>query len=188
MNYQIASGDRAYDAVIASAWPAVGFEVNSAAPFSCDPAAPGEGQAMDNGDTGWPYYDDILWWALASLRAADMYRERGEAQAAANMTARSEAIFDHVASRAWNDTEAACSGGIWWSTNRGYKNAIANELFFATAAKLGKEGWATKIWKWFKQSGMINERYGQLEAAAGWSFFSRLSSPTFQIDTSEAHP
>ena len=48
--------------------------------------------------------------------------------------------------------------GIWWSTNKGYKNAIANELFFATAAKLGKKEWAAKIWKWFSSSGMINNQ------------------------------
>jgi len=136
-NYQALSGVTAYDEVIAASWPNEGFEVNSAAPFSCDPLSPAG--AMNHGDPGWPYYDDILWWALASLRVADMYTLRGEADLAAEATQRGEKIFVHVATRAWNDTEAACGGGIWWSTNKGYKNAIANELFFATAAKLGKQ-------------------------------------------------
>ena len=157
-SYQIRSDSRAYDDVIAAAWPSEGFEVNAAAPFDCDPNAPGEGQAMPHGDPGWPYYDDILWWALAMLRAADMHSLRGEPGAAANLTARSERIFEHVAARAWNGTEAACGGGIWWSTSKGYKNAIANELFFATAAKLGKTSWAQKVWRWFAQSGMINSQ------------------------------
>eukprot|EP01052_Picozoa_sp_SAG31_P033473 SAG31_NODE_3789_length_3879_cov_3.452910_1_plen_581_part_00 len=156
INYQIASGDHAYDVAIATSWPSSDFEINSAAPFKCDPNALGKGNAMNKGDPGWPYYDDILWWALAFLRAADMYTYRDEAEMAANMTARSEAIFNHVAARAWNSSEAACGGGIWWSTDQSYKNAIANELFFATAAKLGKNNWATKSWLWFKQSGMIN--------------------------------
>ena len=118
--------------------------MNSAAPYKCNPTA--AGAAMPNGDAGWPYYDDILWWALASLRAADMYTQRGEPALAANATARAAHIFDHVATHAWSDTKADCGGGIWWSTARSYKNAIANELFFTTAAKLGKRGWAEKIW------------------------------------------
>jgi predicted alpha-1,6-mannanase (GH76 family) len=87
-----------------------------------------------------------------------MYTQRGEAALADASTARSEKIFEHVAERAWNASAAACGGGIWWSTQRSYKNAIANELFFATAAKLGKRSWAQKAWDWFEQSGMINNQ------------------------------
>lgn len=159
-SYQIASRSRDFDEAIAASWPNVGFEINAAAPFDCDPDAggPGSDQAMPHGDPGWPYYDDILWWAMAYLRAADMYAGRGETAQAADSVAKSAAIFDHVAARAWNGTAAACGGGIWWSTGNGYKNAIANELFFAAAAKLGKTDWATKVWTWFKASGMINSQ------------------------------
>jgi hypothetical protein len=69
-NYQINSGSREYDGVIAASWPHEGFEVNAAAPFPCDPTSPD--RPMPNADPGWPFYDDVLWWALASLRAADM--------------------------------------------------------------------------------------------------------------------
>ena len=144
-SYQIATGSSDYDDAIAKAWPQVGFEINSAAPFPCDPNAPGDHQSMPHGNPGWPYYDDILWWALAYLRAADMYSVRGDEQLSASMAKRSADIFDHVAARGWNETAAACGGGIWWSTNDGYKNAIANELFFATAAKLGKVGSALSV-------------------------------------------
>jgi predicted alpha-1,6-mannanase (GH76 family) len=65
----------------------------------------------------------------------------------------------------WDET---CSGGIWWSKDRKYKNAIANELFLSVAAELAGEvttlrqreeyaGWARKEWSWFSQSGLINE-------------------------------
>ncbi len=66
----------------------------------------------------------------------------------------------------WDNT---CSGGIWWSKERKYKNAIANELFLSVAAKLAEKtedlaqkraylNWAHKEWMWFSQSGMINQR------------------------------
>jgi hypothetical protein len=126
-SYQIATGLSEYDEAIASAWPNVGFELNSAAPFPCDPNNAGEQQSMPRGNPGWPFDDDILWWALAYLRAADMYTSRGDAQLAANMTQRSADIFDHVAARGWNSSAAACGGGIWWSTNNGYKNAIGKK-------------------------------------------------------------
>jgi predicted alpha-1,6-mannanase (GH76 family) len=63
----------------------------------------------------------------------------------------------------WDQT---CGGGIWWSKDRNYKNAIANELFFSVAAHLATristaEGqtygdWASKEWQWFRSTGMIN--------------------------------
>ena len=93
-NYQIYSGARTYDDVIAAAWPNEGFEVNAAAPFPCDAAMPGP-DGMPHADPGWPYYDDILWWALAMLRAADMHALRGEHGQAAALTQRSGGIFDH---------------------------------------------------------------------------------------------
>ena len=60
-----------------------------------------------------------------------------------------------------------CGGGIWWKKPKQYKNAIANELFLAVAAKLASLtpdaqkratylDWAQREWKWFAASGMIN--------------------------------
>jgi predicted alpha-1,6-mannanase (GH76 family) len=69
-------------------------------------------------------------------------------------------IFDHMVT-GWDDT---CSGGVWWSTDRRYKNAITNELFLSLAARLHKYGesegfryldWALREWDWFSASGMI---------------------------------
>jgi hypothetical protein len=41
---------------------------------------------------------------------------------------------------------------------RAQPGRAANELFFATAAKLGKVQWAQRVWSWFAQSGMINNQ------------------------------
>jgi predicted alpha-1,6-mannanase (GH76 family) len=70
----------------------------------------------------------------------------------------------------WDST---CGGGLWWSKEKTYKNAITNELFLEVAAGLyqrtpgdtvGGGGsaqglsyieWALKEWQWFKNSGML---------------------------------
>lgn len=111
--------------------------------------------------TGFPgflndYYDDEGWWALAWT---DAYDQTGKPE----YLAMASSIFKDM-SAAWDNT---CGGGIWWSRDRNYKNAIANELFFSVAASLARRGsdadkaqaadWAAKEWKWFQASGMINK-------------------------------
>ena len=103
-------------------------------------------------------YDDEGWWALAWIRSYDLTRERRYLDAA-------KSIFADM-TRGW---DATCGGGIWWTKRRTYKNAIANELFLAVAAKLhartpGDAGprsyldWAMREWSWFDRSGLINAR------------------------------
>jgi predicted alpha-1,6-mannanase (GH76 family) len=105
------------------------------------------------------YYDDEGWWALAWI---DVY-DRTHQQRYLNMA---ESIFANMAG-GWSDT---CSGGIWWSKKRKYKNAIANELFLSVAAHLALRAktaqqrsiyltWANREWQWFSHSGMINARH-----------------------------
>lgn len=113
-----------------------------------------EGKEM----TGFPgflnkYYDDEGWWALAWIDAYDLTHD-------ARYLAMAQSIFADMAG-GWDET---CGGGIWWSKDRKYKNAIANELFLSVATHLVnrvkdvKYGeWAGKEWRWFKASGMINE-------------------------------
>ena len=101
------------------------------------------------------YYDDEGWWALAWIAA---YDQTGNT----NYLSMAEQIFSDMTT-GWDDT---CGGGIWWSKDRQYKNAIANELFLSVAAELagrttGSEQtadltWAQKEWAWFSGSGMIN--------------------------------
>ncbi len=101
------------------------------------------------------YYDDEGWWALALIRSWDVTRQ----QAYLDMA---ERIFKDM--QAGTDTK--CGGGIWWSKERAYKNAISNELYLSVAASLanriaGKKQQYVQIakdeWAWFKKSGMINK-------------------------------
>ncbi|HEX4320065.1 MAG TPA: glycoside hydrolase family 76 protein [Acidobacteriaceae bacterium] len=105
------------------------------------------------------YYDDEGWWALAWIDVYNNTHDRRYLEAA-------KSIFADM-TYGWDDT---CSGGIWWSKDRNYKNAIANELFLSVAAQLANEtkdaqeraaylGWATREWKWFAHSGMINDKH-----------------------------
>jgi predicted alpha-1,6-mannanase (GH76 family) len=102
------------------------------------------------------YYDDEGWWALGWIGAYDV-THRGEYLSMA------ESIFRDM-SGGWSDT---CGGGIWWSKEQKYKNAIANELFLSVAAHLATRAknrgerkqyreWAEREWHWFARSGLIN--------------------------------
>lgn len=103
------------------------------------------------------YYDDEGWWALAWIDAYDLTGEP-------HYLATAQSIFKDMAG-GWDDV---CGGGIWWSKDRTYKNAIANELFFSVAAHLATRGqvgreryanWAAKELRWFEGSGMINDAH-----------------------------
>jgi predicted alpha-1,6-mannanase (GH76 family) len=100
------------------------------------------------------FYDDEGWWALAWIDAYDLTGNQQYLSVA-------QSIFADMAG-GW---DSACGGGIWWSKDRSYKNAIANELFLSVAAHLANRtspnsgqfaDWANKEWKWFANSGMIN--------------------------------
>ncbi|KAK3312405.1 glycoside hydrolase [Apodospora peruviana] len=103
------------------------------------------------------FYDDEGWWALAWIRSWDVTRK-------AEYLDMAEHIFDDMK----NGTDNTCGGGIWWSKQRDYKNAIANELYLSVAASLanrvtGKKDYyldiAKKEWQWFRGSGMINSNH-----------------------------
>jgi rhamnogalacturonyl hydrolase YesR len=101
------------------------------------------------------YYDDEGWWALALIRSWDVTKE----QAYLNMA---ERIFRDMQA----GTDGTCGGGLWWSKEKAYKNAIANELYLSVAASLAnrissRKAEYTQIakdqWAWFKRTGMINK-------------------------------
>jgi hypothetical protein len=102
------------------------------------------------------FYDDDLWWALGWIAAYDVTQEKEYLTLA-------ESIFGAVATT-WG-TKCG-NGGIYWSWQKEYVNAIPNELFLSTAAHLANRaddkanyiGWAKAEINWFTASGMINER------------------------------
>ncbi|KAF2710144.1 glycoside hydrolase family 76 protein [Pleomassaria siparia CBS 279.74] len=100
------------------------------------------------------FYDDDLWWALGYIAAYDVTKK-------AEYLTLSEGIFNAVA-RVW---PSSCgNGGIFWNSKKNVVNAIANELFFSTAAHLANRAsdantyanWAVKSIDWFVATGMIN--------------------------------
>ena len=99
------------------------------------------------------FFDDNQWWALAWLAAYDL--TAGEQYLTAART-----IFETTLG-GWDGT---CGGGLWWNTDRRYKNAITNELFLTLAALLHQRtpgdqfylDWALREWEWLRGSGMIS--------------------------------
>lgn len=113
-------------------------------------------QTGSNGAPGFinKYYDDEGWWALAWIDAFDLTGNPVYLSTA-------KSIFADM-TKGW---DGVCGGGIWWSKDRQYKNAIANELFLSVAAHMANRDsdnraqyldWANREWTWFLQSGMIN--------------------------------
>jgi predicted alpha-1,6-mannanase (GH76 family) len=101
------------------------------------------------------FTDDTGWWALAWISAYDLTGDARYLQ-----TAQRDVDF------MWSNHDDVCGGGLWWTVNRKYKNAISNELFVQAAAelahRLGEGGQvylerAVTVWDWFEASGMINE-------------------------------
>lgn len=99
------------------------------------------------------YYDDEGWWALAMIRSYDATNNQAYLDHAVK-------IFDDMST----GQGGPCGGGIFWSKDRDYVNAIANELYLSVAASLANRlpkqkrflTTARKQWAWFQKSGMIN--------------------------------
>jgi len=102
------------------------------------------------------FYDDELWWALAWIQVYDVTNDVKYLDTASSIFEDAKAV--------WGTTPC---GGLWWDKDHTYVNAIANELYLATAAKLANRKphipnsgyyWneAVKAHDWFMRSGMIN--------------------------------
>jgi predicted alpha-1,6-mannanase (GH76 family) len=105
------------------------------------------------------FYDDEGWWALTWINAYDL-------TGISSYLKMATAIFDDMRT-GWDEQ---FQGGCWWSKERSYKNAIANELFLTVAARLSQRAtsddarqfylrWLQQAWKWFAQCGLFNEQH-----------------------------
>jgi predicted alpha-1,6-mannanase (GH76 family) len=98
------------------------------------------------------FYDDNGWWGLAWAAAYDLTGDVRYLDAARTIFANLLTGWDEV-----------CGGGVWWNTNRAYKNAITNELFLTLAARLHQRcpgtgeylDSARREWDWFCARGLI---------------------------------
>ena len=105
------------------------------------------------------YYDDEGWWILAWIAAYDLTGDSKYLEMA-------KITFSDMAT-GWDEV---CGGGIYWKKPDIGKSAVQNELFMLCAIRLHQRSsgstsgntylqWALKTWEWFRNSGMINERY-----------------------------
>ncbi|KZP26488.1 glycoside hydrolase family 76 protein [Athelia psychrophila] len=105
-------------------------------------------------------YDDAQWIILSLWKIADYQTSQGKS--ATNYLNAANTIYDIVSAQ-WDDT--TCNGGVWWSSDKNYKNSITNHLYLYTSA----EGFnrnsnqtyldnAEKTWTWLEASGLRNSQ------------------------------
>jgi predicted alpha-1,6-mannanase (GH76 family) len=144
IDYLRTSGSTEYSWVVART-----FQVNRVAfPAGARSSDPIQGDFISQA------IDDSQWWALAWIDAYDLTGDH---------TYLNEAVtIANYASQYWDTS--TCGGGVWWNTQRTYKNAVTNALYIRLTAALhnrlpGDTAWLAKAqtaWNWFTGSGLIN--------------------------------
>ncbi|KAJ4357663.1 uncharacterized protein N0V89_002239 [Didymosphaeria variabile] len=110
--------------------------------------------------------DDEGWWALGWIAAYDLTQDHRYLTQAQIIFRDMYSVFGKINCSRNN----AGVGGIWWDKNHTYVNAIANELFFSTAASLANRAGsssgglsyldiAKKQLAWFRGTGMIQSNF-----------------------------
>ncbi|KAF2441449.1 glycoside hydrolase family 76 protein [Karstenula rhodostoma CBS 690.94] len=112
------------------------------------------------------YYDDEGWWALGWIAAYDLTHDRRYLRQAGIIFEDMYSVFGKTNC----SKNSGGIGGIWWDKSHTYVNAIANELFFSTAASLANRAKrsssgptyldiAKQQLAWFKGTGMIGDNF-----------------------------
>ena len=86
-------------------------------------------------------YDDLLWWALAYLRAHELCVAQPavlcDAPGGGSLLQQGRLIFDFMYDHSWN--EDFCDGGYCWALKaQNYKNCVTNQQGVLVAAKLAR--------------------------------------------------
>lgn len=144
IDYARATGSTEYDWIVGQT-----FQVDRAAfPAGARATDPVQGDFISGS------VDDTEWWALAWVAAYDLTGDRTYLDEAVT-------IMNYV-TQFWDPS--TCGGGVWWNTDRAYKNAVTNTLYIRLTAALhnrlpGDTAWlarARTAWTWFTGSGMID--------------------------------
>jgi predicted alpha-1,6-mannanase (GH76 family) len=120
------------------------------------------------------YYDDDGWWALCWVAAFDLaegirlHAPRAPAPPKGSETVEAKDFLGaaeylaNVIGESWNASN--CSGGLWWSMSKSYKNAIPNELYLQLTSALALRtanfsymDRAKRELEWFRRSGLVND-------------------------------
>jgi predicted alpha-1,6-mannanase (GH76 family) len=110
------------------------------------------------------YFDDILWWSLAYTRAREVALLMKDQVRADAFLRSAMGINDVVSNDSWSSD--VCGGGAYWSRSSTYKNAITNELYLSSSARLARLTGDSIFWdrayrsmNWVLSSGMIGADY-----------------------------
>ncbi|KAI9009812.1 glycosyl hydrolase family 76-domain-containing protein [Gaertneriomyces semiglobifer] len=120
--------------------------------------------------------DDIAWWALSMMSAADVY---GPTQVIPGgkktFLEVAQLTHQHIVEQ-WSD--ATCNGGIYWSRDRQaargaeYKSVITHGETITLSARLYKATkqqaylqWGDILFRWLKDSGFVTANYEVLDGA-----------------------
>jgi predicted alpha-1,6-mannanase (GH76 family) len=144
IDYAARTGNRHYDWVIART-----FDVNRGSfPAGQRGTDPIEGNFISRA------VDDAGWWGLAWVAA---YDHTGDARYLSMATTIAGYLHQY-----WDP--GTCGGGVWWSRERTYKNAVTSGLYLRLSAAVHRRTPGDSVWlqrartaaNWYLGSGLIN--------------------------------
>jgi predicted alpha-1,6-mannanase (GH76 family) len=144
IDYAARTGNRHYDWVIART-----FDVNRGSfPAGQRGTDPIEGNFISRA------VDDAGWWGLAWVAA---YDHTGDARYLSMATTIAGYLHQY-----WDP--GTCGGGVWWSRERTYKNAVTSGLYLRLSAAVHRRTPGDSVWlqrartaaNWYLASGLIN--------------------------------